>query len=98
MDDTANTLRGTIEKVYYAGPRFSAGRLREADGRSHSFAGNVFATEGQPIALAGRWEKHSDYGRQFRVDHVAVDMPSGAEGLAQFIANHPEIRGIGPGD
>ena len=50
-------LRGNIEKVFYAGPKFSAGRLRGTDGKSHSFAGNLFATEGQHIALAGRWEE-----------------------------------------
>ena len=53
-------LRGNIEKVFYAGPKFSAGRLRGTDGKSHSFAGNLFATEGQHIALAGRWETHPD--------------------------------------
>jgi exodeoxyribonuclease V alpha subunit len=89
-------LRGNIEKVFYAGPKFSAGRLRGTDGKSHSFAGNLFATEGQHIALAGRWETHPDYGRQFKVEHVEIEMPSGAEGLAQFIANHPEVKGIGP--
>jgi len=89
-------LRGDIEKVFYAGPKFSAGRLRSPDGKSHSFAGNLFAVEGQHIALAGRWETHPDYGRQFKVDHVEIEMPSGAEGLAQFIANHPEVKGIGP--
>ncbi len=95
-------LRGNIEKVFYAGPKFSAGRLRGTDDESHSFAGNVFATEGQHIALAGRWETHPDYGRQFKVDHVEIDdavrwsSAFGAEGLAQFIANHPEVKGIGP--
>ena len=86
-------LRGTIEKVFYAGPKFSAGRLRGADGRSHSFAGNLFATEGQHVALAGAWETHPDYGRQFKVERVEIEMPAGAEGLAQFIANHPELKG-----
>lgn len=81
-------LRGNIEKVFYAGPTFSAGRLLTADGENVSFAGNIFATEGQHIALAGRWETHPDYGRQFKVEHVEIEMPSGADGLAQFIANH----------
>jgi len=60
------------------------------------FAGNLFATEGQHVALAGRWETHPDYGRQYKVDHVEIEMPSGAEGVAQFTANHPEIKLIGP--
>ena len=96
MSQSEVILQGNIEKVFYAGPKFSAGRLRGTDGKSHSFAGNLFATEGQHIALAGRWETHQDYGRQFKVEYVEIEMPSGAEGLAQFIANHPGVKGIGP--
>jgi exodeoxyribonuclease V alpha subunit len=59
-------FRGNIKKVFYAGPKFSAGRLRDEDGRSRSFAGNLFAVEGQHVALAGHWETHPDYGQQFR--------------------------------
>ena len=66
MEPTTQVIKGTIEEVFYAGPKFSAGRLRGTDGKSHSFAGNLFATEGQHIALAGRWETHPDYGRQLR--------------------------------
>jgi len=57
----ASILRGSIEKVFYAGPKFSTGRLRGEDGKSHLFAGSLFATEGQPVALAGKWETHPDY-------------------------------------
>lgn len=97
MNQTRKTiLRGNIEKVFYAGPKFSAGRLRDADGRSRSFAGNLFAVEGQHVALAGHWETHPDYGQQFKVDHVEVEMPGDPEGLARYIANHPEVKGIGP--
>ncbi|HOZ49060.1 MAG TPA: AAA family ATPase [Candidatus Hydrogenedentes bacterium] len=88
-------MRGRIDRVFFASPTFSAGRLK-ADGRDYiSFAGNLFATEGDHVSLAGTWEKHSKYGRQFKVDHVAIEMPQDAEGLAQYLANHPEIKGIG---
>jgi ATP-dependent exoDNAse (exonuclease V) alpha subunit len=89
-------LRGKIEKVFYVGPKFSAGRLRDEDGRSSSFAGHLFAVEGLHVALAGHWETHPDYGQQFKVDHVEVEMPGDPEGLARYIANHPEVKGIGP--
>lgn len=65
-----------------------------ADGQSQAFAGNLFATAGQQVALAGRWVEDPKYGRQFKVDHVEVEMPSSAEGLAEFMANHPEIKGL----
>jgi len=48
------------------------------------FAGNVFASEGEYVSLAGTQEKHPKYGRQFKVDHVAIEMPQDAEGLAPY--------------
>ncbi len=88
-------IRGSINKVFYAGPAFSAGRLVTPEGRNISFAGNLYAIEGQPVVLAGHWDKHPEYGRQFKVDHVEIEMPSDPGGLAQYLAQHPEIRGIG---
>ena len=96
MNHATCTVRGSIDRVYYSSPTFSAGRMRVDGGDWVSFAGNVFATEGDTVSLAGTWEKHPKYGRQFKVDHVAIEMPQDAEGLAQYLANHPEIKGIGP--
>jgi len=96
VDQAHNAIfRGNIEKVFYARPKLSAGRFRGTDGRFHSFAGNLYAIEGQPVVLAGHWDKHPEYGRQFKVDHVEIEMPSDPGGLAQYLAQHPEIRGIG---
>ncbi|MGI6139136.1 MAG: YrrC family ATP-dependent DNA helicase [Candidatus Hydrogenedentales bacterium] len=96
MNNATCTVRGSIDRVYYSSPTFSAGRMRVDGGDWVSFAGNVFATEGDTVSLAGTWEKHPKYGRQFKVDHVSIEMPQDAEGLAQYLANHPEIKGIGP--
>ena len=80
-------VRGRVERVFYASPTFSAGRLRTDGGDTISFAGNLFATEGEQVLLAGAWEKHPQYGRQFKVAHLEVDMPHDAEGLAQYLAS-----------
>jgi len=89
-------ISGCINKVFYAGPTFSAGRLATEDGDMVSFAGNLHAIERQPVILVGRWERHPKFGRQFKVDHVEIDLPTDEEGLTRFIANHPDIKGIGP--
>lgn len=47
-------LRGRIERVYYAGPKFSAGRLLTPTGEEVQFAGNLFARENQPVVLLER--------------------------------------------
>ena len=96
---TANTperLRGRIEHVYYAGPKFSAGRLLTATGDEFQFAGNLFARECEPVVLLGSWTTHPKYGRQFKVEGMEYDFALDPEGLIHYLANHPEITGIGP--
>jgi hypothetical protein len=56
------------ERVYYAGPKFSAGRLLTSTGDEIQFAGNLFARENQPVVLLGTWATHPKYGRQFKVE------------------------------
>ena len=90
------TVRGRVETVFYAGPRFSAGRLTTADGDEGQFAGRLFARENEPVVLNGRWVTHPKYGRQFEVEGMEYDLDLDADGLANYLANHPEMKGIGP--
>ena len=95
MNNATSTVCGSIERVYYSSPTFPAGRLKTDSRDFVSFAGNIFATEGDHVSLAGTWEKHPKFGRQFKVDHVAIEISQDAEGLAQYLANHPEFRSFG---
>jgi len=90
------TVRGRVEEVFYSSPRFSAGRLRTAEGRTISFAGPVMIREHEPVILHGAWEEHPKYGRQLKVESLEYDTRLDAEGLANYLANHPDIKGIGP--
>lgn len=89
-------LRGRIEKVFYAGPKFSAGKLRNHEGDVVSFAGNLYAQEQQDVILEGQWTTDPKYGKQFKVDCVVHDIALDTEGLIHYLGNHPEIKGIGP--
>ncbi len=89
-------LRGRIEKVYFAGPKFSAGRMLTDSGDAVQFAGNLFAQEEQPVVLAGEWATHPKFGRQFKVEMMEHDLDLDQAGLIHYLANHPEIKGIGP--
>ena len=53
MEATTSCMRGTIEKVFFTRTKFLVGRLVTSDGENVSFAGNILATEGQAVALAG---------------------------------------------
>jgi exodeoxyribonuclease V alpha subunit len=90
------TVRGVVQAVFHAGPSFSAGRLRTDNGESVRFAGKVFVRENDPVSLRGAWEDHPKYGWQFAVDWLDAHVELDPAGLANYLANHPQILGIGP--
>ena len=90
------TVRGRVEAVFYAGPRFSAGRMVTPSGEEIQFAGRLFVREHEQVVLRGRWITHPKYGRQFDVEAMEYDLELDTDGLAHYLANHPEIKGIGP--
>jgi len=94
--DALEKLRGHVETLFYSSPHFSAGRLETDDGERISFAGSLIVQDGDRVLLYGEWTKHPQYGRQFQVDRFEYDMPLDPDGLASYLANHPNISGIGP--
>ncbi len=92
----AGSICGVVQVVYHAGVNFSAGRLRTEDGKFVRFAGKVFVRENDPVSLRGRWEDHPKYGWQFVVDWLDAQVDLDPVGLANYLANHPDIHGIGP--
>jgi exodeoxyribonuclease V alpha subunit len=94
--EVRSSLRGIVETVFYSGPTFTAGRLRTPEGALVNFAGKVFAKPNDPVRLEGQWMHHPKYGRQFAVDALGYDLEMDADGLANFLANHPDVKGIGP--
>ena len=89
-------VRGRIHTVYFAQPQFSAGKLKTPEGHTLRFAGPFFAREEEQVVLCGTWEEHPKFGRQLKVVRIELDMPVDADGLANYLANHPRIKGIGP--
>jgi len=96
MKTERSSIRGVVETVFYSGPTFSAGRLRGADGTVVKFAGKVFVRENDSVRLEGRWAEHPKYGRQFEAEFMGHDLEMDPDGLANFLANHPDVKGIGP--
>ena len=90
------TVRGTIEKLFHSSPKFSAGRLRVDAWQTVSFAGSLMVRVHDAVILHGRWETHAKYGQQLKVSRFEFDQKPSAEGLAQYLANHAALKGIGP--
>ncbi len=81
--------------MFYSSSSFSAGRFITERGDRIQFAGNVVVQESQPLVLHGRFIKHPKYGQQFEVASMEFDRRLDARGLANYLANNPEIKGIG---
>lgn len=92
----SDVLCGMVDTVYYAAPQWSSGRLKMSDGDTVRFAGKLFARVGDLLTLRGRWTRHPQFGRQFEVASMEYDMALDTDGLAHYLANHPEVKGIGP--
>lgn len=89
-------IRGEVERVFFSSANFSAGRFITERGDRIQFAGNVVVQENQPLVLHGKFIKHPKYGFQFEVASMELDRQMDARGLANYLANNPEIKGIGP--
>jgi exodeoxyribonuclease V alpha subunit len=89
-------VRGRVERVFYAAPDWSAGVLSTLSGGSISFSGKLYARVGDLVVLHGQWVHHHQYGRQFKVASMEYHMPLDKAGLAQYLAHHPDVQGIGP--
>lgn len=96
MKTKREIVSGVVETVYYASPTFSAGRLVTDGGDQIKFAGKVFIREHDAVRLEGRWKIHPKFGRQFSVDSIGYELEMDPDGLANFLANHPKVKGIGP--
>jgi exodeoxyribonuclease V alpha subunit len=94
--EVQTSLRGIVEIVFYSGATFSAGKLRTPDGVLATFAGKIFVREGESVVLEGHWAKHPKYGLQFVAESLGYDLEMDTDGLANFLANHPDVKGIGP--
>ncbi len=87
---------GFVETVFYTNPSYTTGRFHDDDGKSFSFAGSIRIVENEPVVLFGKFTIHPKYGRQFTVDRFEYDFHPSVEGLTVYLANHPDIKGIGP--
>jgi exodeoxyribonuclease V alpha subunit len=89
------TVRGRIGRLFCAMPEFCAGALDAEDGSSVRFAGRIAIKEGDEVELAGDWED-SKFGRQLKVASFQFALPFDAQGLANYLARNPHMKGIGP--
>ena len=91
----SESICGTVDRVYFASPKFSAGVLKTQTGNDVRFRGPFCANVGDLVTLVGRWKDDPKYGQQFVVQNLSYELPDSTEGLVQYLAKHPAFVGIG---
>jgi exodeoxyribonuclease V alpha subunit len=92
----ADTLEGTIERLFTTVPGFSAGRLATGNGHGTvAFIARQQLQDGAKVKLTGRWKEHPKFGKQFEATVVAYSLELDEAGLALWMQKHPKLKGIG---
>jgi exodeoxyribonuclease V alpha subunit len=109
VQDQETQISGSVERVTYynAENGYSVIRLKPdqrgmlrfpyASGREAlvTVVGNLpEVNPGEWLRLRGRWTSHSDYGRQFHVEHCEQALPATVEGIKRYLGSGM-IRGVG---
>ena len=91
------TLRGEVTRIIYENREgtYAVLRLRDSRNEEKTVVGALNGIEpGQCIEATGRWEKHAEYGTQFRAIRFRPVLPSTHDGIIRFLGSGA-IPGIG---
>jgi exodeoxyribonuclease V alpha subunit len=91
-------IEGRLERITYHNEQthYTVAKLQTGDNHHlTTVVGHLTgANLGERLKLHGRWEHHSKYGPQFRVDGFEVTLPQTAEGIRRYLASGI-IKGLG---
>ncbi len=92
-------LSGQIERITFANEEngYTVAKVRPAAGGGLvNVVGNLMdPAPGEILKMQGRWERHPEYGEQFRVITYRTAVPSTAAGIEKYLGSGL-IKGIGP--
>jgi exodeoxyribonuclease V alpha subunit len=101
---TADTLRGTIERITYHNEENGytvVQLLPEGQGsfggpNTVTVVGNMLGINvGESVVVSGAWAAHPQYGRQFKAESVRTVLPATIAGLEKYLGSGL-IKGVGP--
>lgn len=91
-------IEGEILKAVYISEdeSYAVFRIKDKNGNIATVTGSLAGVfEGQGIKASGKWENHSEHGRQFKVEHFTLSVPKTAKGIEKYLSSGL-IYGIGP--
>lgn len=86
-------LSGVVQELFYSKPTFSAGKI-DIGSKVISFSLKGFCKVGEAISMAGIYEVHPKYGKQFSGIERIYSLPADPAGLAVWLSWH--APGVGP--
>lgn len=90
-------VEGVVESILFRreDTGFTIAVLKNAEGVLITLVGNMAGvTVGAELRAVGEWDRHPQYGQQFRVASFEITLPSTVEGIRKYLASGM-IRGIG---
>lgn len=93
----STTVRGYIHRVVYenATSGYAVLRVHSSNYGECTFVGPLTgAHEGEEIEADGRWERHKEHGKQFKVDSFRFTLPTTRQGICKYLASGV-LKGIG---
>ncbi|MCB0359642.1 MAG: AAA family ATPase, partial [Bdellovibrionales bacterium] len=103
-EDEVTVLRGAVTHVAYRSPDGTFGVLRveqfqtPAEGiRSVTVVGPISSRiqSGISISAHGRWQTHEKFGKQFRADFIAEELPKTTSAIERYLTSGV-MPGVGP--
>ncbi|MGE4564848.1 MAG: AAA family ATPase, partial [Victivallaceae bacterium] len=90
------TIRGEITRIIYENDdqTYTVLRLLTEDGEKTVVGTIPQVAPGQHLEVTGRWEKHADFGSQFRAFNFRPILPSTSTGIVRFLSSGA-IPGVG---
>ena len=91
-------LEGSIERIVYRNEEngYTVCELATDDGEAITVVGMMpYAGEGEQLKLLGKYETHSTYGRQFKIEYYEKQLPTGKDAIRRYLSSGA-VRGIGP--
>ncbi len=72
------------EETHFAVARFCCVK----EDRMITVVGNIYSTnEGERLRLTGNWRSHPKYGKQFKIEHFEVILPTKKEAIEKYLAS-----------
>ncbi|HHW46226.1 MAG TPA: ATP-dependent RecD-like DNA helicase [Clostridiales bacterium] len=97
MSENLESIYGIVEYITYQNTDngFTVIKLKTADGTITAVGYMPYIDLGEAVELTGRYDFHSSYGPQFRVEYCERRIPADTAGILRYLSSGA-VKGIGP--